>query len=715
MARIYDDNKEGLYKLLDSAAKSTGATLVIPDLQRPYVWTPNQVALLVDSLIRGWPVGTLLLWRVRHDEKHSIPSRAFWQVVDRTGEGAGTPLIEEPPPTQYQMVLDGQQRLQSLLLATHGHNWGFALPDKDWALETGAKSAKGRSNKTHWSLGALCLDLKRFYESYLDAEDQLSAVEFDKAFVWAVADQHNGRSKTPTSKNYKEPLPRRYLPEHASRLVRFSRLWEVAGTNPTLKEKNYHEPIRRLLTEHGVTSDEQERYLGPLAELMTTLRDVKLHKVAYLELSAYDENVSSREAYDDAIVNIFTRLNTAGRTLTREEITFAWLKVGWDSRATGGLTAQECFKELQDDLKAKGLPLEIDELVSAVSFAWAVEFNQGRLLTNRDLLQGDIIRPMAGALSTAWKTLSVAIGLVMSVVNERKLERGRHYTSVNALAVTWAAAFQYMYCASRLALTAPQKDDVEKWMERHLNAFMDRWLICSTWAQRWARASGAILANYATQLAGVSGTYRTKSTPDELAETFAQALTKLVTDVEADALAYVESRLDVDAREQVSQYFPALWLWHRLDADRWNASSKPLRIGKTKASSLDVDHAVSVKIWGSHEVPQELLQDGETKDQLVNSIGNTILLDKSFNVSKSHRPLNEFMAKVHEIQTKQWNLADWASALGLDPELMDGGNVETGKLVAAVRKREATIRTDLARFVRGECARLDVEDNKAQS
>ncbi len=131
MARIYDDKSDELHKILDRAAQSGGATLVIPDLQRPYVWTPNQVSLLVDSLIRGWPFGTLLLWKVNHDEKHTIPSRAFWQVVDRTPSMAGLPLLQQAPPAEYQMVLDGQQRVQSLLLATHGDNWGFKLTDKD--------------------------------------------------------------------------------------------------------------------------------------------------------------------------------------------------------------------------------------------------------------------------------------------------------------------------------------------------------------------------------------------------------------------------------------------------------------------------------------------------------------------------------------------------------------------------------------------------------
>ncbi len=51
--------------------------MLIPDLQRPYVWTPNQVSLLVDSLIRGWPFGTLLMWKVGQGDLQNIPHRQF--------------------------------------------------------------------------------------------------------------------------------------------------------------------------------------------------------------------------------------------------------------------------------------------------------------------------------------------------------------------------------------------------------------------------------------------------------------------------------------------------------------------------------------------------------------------------------------------------------------------------------------------------------------
>jgi uncharacterized protein with ParB-like and HNH nuclease domain len=64
MANIYRQDAQPLYQLLEKASASSGSTVLIPDLQRPYVWTPNQVTLLVDSLIRGWPFGTLLLWKV---------------------------------------------------------------------------------------------------------------------------------------------------------------------------------------------------------------------------------------------------------------------------------------------------------------------------------------------------------------------------------------------------------------------------------------------------------------------------------------------------------------------------------------------------------------------------------------------------------------------------------------------------------------------------
>ena len=119
------------------SASNNNATFVIPDLQRPFVWTPLQIILLVDSIFKGWPFGTLLLWEVKPDcfnENEGIPHRPFWQVVDRTKEDQGTQATTFGMPATYHMVLDGQQRIQSMVLALGGDQWGFKLYDSEWAI-----------------------------------------------------------------------------------------------------------------------------------------------------------------------------------------------------------------------------------------------------------------------------------------------------------------------------------------------------------------------------------------------------------------------------------------------------------------------------------------------------------------------------------------------------------------------------------------------------
>lgn len=134
MAAIYNDGHSTLKNLLDLAGRNTDATLLIPDLQRPYVWQPSQVTALVDSLIRGWPFGTLLTWRVKPDDPVRELARSFWRVVDRVQEETGTSVSAKFPPAAFQMVLDGQQRIQSLLLALGGDGWGFKLLDRQCDL-----------------------------------------------------------------------------------------------------------------------------------------------------------------------------------------------------------------------------------------------------------------------------------------------------------------------------------------------------------------------------------------------------------------------------------------------------------------------------------------------------------------------------------------------------------------------------------------------------
>jgi len=37
----------------------------LPAIQREFVWPPEKIEALFDSILRGYPIGTLLIWDVR--------------------------------------------------------------------------------------------------------------------------------------------------------------------------------------------------------------------------------------------------------------------------------------------------------------------------------------------------------------------------------------------------------------------------------------------------------------------------------------------------------------------------------------------------------------------------------------------------------------------------------------------------------------------------
>ena len=78
--------------------------LRLPEIQRQYVWQSTRVRDLLDSLYRGYPSGSILMWET--DEP--VPTKDFAVETDRTAF-AGRKLL-----------LDGQQRLTSLTAVING-------------------------------------------------------------------------------------------------------------------------------------------------------------------------------------------------------------------------------------------------------------------------------------------------------------------------------------------------------------------------------------------------------------------------------------------------------------------------------------------------------------------------------------------------------------------------------------------------------------------
>ncbi|CAL79778.1 conserved hypothetical protein [Bradyrhizobium sp. ORS 278] len=73
----------------------------VPNFQRGFVWNPERVAYLMDSIYKGYPFGSILLWRTR-------------QELTRERDLGPFHLPQNDPeyPTDY--ILDGQQRITSI-------------------------------------------------------------------------------------------------------------------------------------------------------------------------------------------------------------------------------------------------------------------------------------------------------------------------------------------------------------------------------------------------------------------------------------------------------------------------------------------------------------------------------------------------------------------------------------------------------------------------
>jgi len=75
--------------------------IVLPELQRQYVWDKARVRDLLDSLYRGYPSGSILLWETDQD------------VIIKDHDGS-----TKEKQGKIQLLLDGQQRLKSLEAVT---------------------------------------------------------------------------------------------------------------------------------------------------------------------------------------------------------------------------------------------------------------------------------------------------------------------------------------------------------------------------------------------------------------------------------------------------------------------------------------------------------------------------------------------------------------------------------------------------------------------
>jgi uncharacterized protein with ParB-like and HNH nuclease domain len=137
----------------------------LPAIQREFVWSTDKVIQLFDSLMRGYPISSFLYWELKPE------NRDKWQVyrfVENAREGGShNELANTDGVQQLTLVLDGQQRLTSLLLGLKG-------------TYTIKKKYKRKKFAESWSKQKLYLNLLK--DPRFEEEDGEQGVRYGFAF-----------------------------------------------------------------------------------------------------------------------------------------------------------------------------------------------------------------------------------------------------------------------------------------------------------------------------------------------------------------------------------------------------------------------------------------------------------------------------------------------------------------------------------------------------
>ncbi|MGF9663153.1 DUF262 domain-containing protein [Arthrobacter crystallopoietes] len=93
--------------------------LILPAIQREYVWKPSQIIRVFDSIMRGYPVGSFLSWRVLPETISKFKFYGFMKDYSAF-DNRHNPVVDIPTDREIVAVLDGQQRLTSLNIGLRG-------------------------------------------------------------------------------------------------------------------------------------------------------------------------------------------------------------------------------------------------------------------------------------------------------------------------------------------------------------------------------------------------------------------------------------------------------------------------------------------------------------------------------------------------------------------------------------------------------------------
>lgn len=125
-------HKESIRNVIEKIQRNE---MLLPAIQRKFVWDEEQIIALMDSLMKCYPIGTFLFWKVTVRAARTN-EYTFYKFIEHYHEKESAfneriSLSAWDSDKVIWGVLDGQQRLNSLLIAIAG-SYAAKVPRKHW-------------------------------------------------------------------------------------------------------------------------------------------------------------------------------------------------------------------------------------------------------------------------------------------------------------------------------------------------------------------------------------------------------------------------------------------------------------------------------------------------------------------------------------------------------------------------------------------------------
>ena len=250
---------------------------LLPAFQREFVWDAVRVENLFDSLMKGYPISSMLFWKVKGEVKSKF---RFYSFLDRYVEKhhVHNELFSTSNINDFHAILDGQQRLTALYLGLCG-----SFAEKAYYRRTDW-------NEQNYPTCHLYLNISSFYEENENANGNHYKFRFLEK---AITREQNI-----------------YIDKSGEKWFRVGYIMELGNVRS------------------GYDLDDFEKDYEITREQKKILR--LLENVIWKEpfINFYEEETEE----PNKAVNIFVRINSGGKPLSYYDILMSMMIAGWEKK-----------------------------------------------------------------------------------------------------------------------------------------------------------------------------------------------------------------------------------------------------------------------------------------------------------------------------------------------------------------------------------------------